>query len=90
MPAVQVVWVLVSPFAYCLGLTSRDYSFWCECVLCRGDVGSLTRVGSMTIGYFSPPSERVFLWFWQWSWDCFLVAHMCFKGAMAVKSILVG
>jgi len=30
----------------------------------RGDVGSLTRVGLMTIGYFSPSSERVFLWFW--------------------------
>jgi len=30
----------------------------------RGDVGSLTRVGSMTIGYFLSRSERVFLWFW--------------------------
>ena len=55
----------------------------------RGDMVSLTRVGTMTIGYFSPPSERVLLWFWQWSWDCFLVAHMCFKGAMAVKSMFV-
>ena len=32
---------------------------------CRGDVGFLTRVGSTTIGYFSPPSEPVLLWFWQ-------------------------
>jgi len=32
---------------------------------CRGDVGSLTRAGSMTTVYFSPPSKHVFLWFWQ-------------------------
>jgi len=34
-----------------------------ECSL-SGDVGILTRVGSMTISYFSPPGEHVFLWFW--------------------------
>ena len=26
-------------------------------------MGSLTRVGSMSIGYYSSPSEHVFLWF---------------------------
>jgi len=60
-----------------------------DCKWCRGGVGSLTRVDSMNIGYFSLPGERVLLWFWHWSWDCFLVAHMCFKGAIAVKSIFV-
>jgi len=38
--------------------------FICSIFKSRKDVGSLIRVGSMTKGYFAPPSERVFLWFW--------------------------
>jgi len=51
-------------FETCICFLSTERLGVSKVPLCRGDVGSLTRVGSMIIGYFSPPSERVFLWFW--------------------------
>jgi len=44
-------------------LMNRDTMISVLCIVkcSRGDVGSLTRLGAMTIDYFSPPSERVFL-----------------------------
>ena len=51
----------------------------------RGDVGSLTKVGSMTIGYFSPPLVVLVV-----NLRLFHVVHMCLGGAIAVIPIFVG